>query len=504
MGLLGIDVGTTGCKATVLDYEGNVQGQAYSEYPPNISRTGRFEINPESTWDTVKKVISESLARYKGDKIKAVSVSSFGESVVPIGREGNVLSNSILYIDARGSEEAKFMENRMGRDKILEITGALAHPMYSLSKIMWMKKNLPEIYNRTWKFLLYADFILYKLGAVPHTDYSLAARTMAFDVINKRWSDEILDCAGIAVEKFGKPVQAGTIVGEINPGIAAELGLPTGVLLVAGGHDQPCAALGAGVIINNVAVDGMGTVECITPAFDRPVISKPMAEANLVCVPHVKKDMYVTYAFNFTSGSLLKWFRDRFGYEEKLEAQKAGVNVYEVLLEKASKIDTNLFLLPHFAGAATPYMDPDAKGAIIGLDINTTKADIVKAIMEGITFEMMVNLQHLEKAGVKVRELRTVGGLAQSRQMLQLKADMMGMKVVSLNVSEAGTLGVAILAGVAGGVYGSLEDAAKKLVKTREEFYPDQAKHAAYAEKFETYKRIYTGVRYIYGRDVKA
>jgi xylulokinase len=339
-----------------------------------------------------------------------------------------------------------------------------------------------------------------KLGARPHTDYSLAARTMAFDVVNKCWSEKILSTAEIEPAKFGEPVQSGSVVGEVSIHIAKELGLSTGVLLVAGGHDQPCAALGAGVIRDNVAVDGMGTTECITPAFDHAVISKRMAASGFACVPHVKKDMYVTYAFNFTSGSLLRWFRDNFGSEFRTEAERTGKNIYELLINKATQGPSGLYLLPHFAGAATPYMDPEAKGAIIGLKIDHGKADLIKAILEGITYEMMVNLEHLKDAGIEVNELRAVGGMAKSEVFLQLKADMIGKRIVSLNVSEAGTLGVAMLAGTASGVYPSLDAAVEKLVKVKKVFLPNEQQHEIYLEKYQTYTRIYPAVKEIYAK----
>lgn len=498
MCLLGLDIGTSGCKATIIDVEGNITGQAYKEYWLLSLYPGWQELNPNLVWDAVKEVIVKALSGHKGEKIKAVSVSSFGEAVTPIDSNGKVLDNSIIYIDPRGQEEAEFLKNKLGQDRILEITGVSIHPMYSINKIMWLKRHKPEVYKSTWKFLLFADFILFKLGAKAHTDYSLAARTMAFDVINKRWSSEILDAADVDVSKFGEPVQAGTVVGQISWNIAEELGLPRNLLLVAGGHDQPCAALGAGVIKADLAVDGLGTTECITPAFNRPIISAAMAKSSFACVPHVMKDMYVTYAFTFTSGSMLKWFRDNFGHQFKEETKKTGINIYDLLIEKASKGMSDVFVLPHFAGAATPYMDTAAKGAIIGLNINTSSEDILKAILEGITFEMMVNVEKLGEAGVKVDEMRVVGGLAKSDSFLQLKADMMGRKVTTLNISEAGTLGVAILAGTASGIYISLEDAVEKLVKKKKQFYPNEKLHELYLEKFEIYKRIYPAVKSIF------
>lgn len=498
MCLLGIDIGTSGCKASIIDPEGNIKGQAYKEYALVTPRQGWEELNPELVWNSVKEVIAASLAGFKGDSIIAASVSSFGEAAIPVDKNGNALYNSIIYIDERGEVEASYLREKLGDERILGITGISAHPMYTISKIMWLKKHMPEVYHRTWKFLLFADYILFRLGARPHTDYSLAARTMAFDVIHKKWSAEILACAGVDEDKFGEAVQAGTVVGTISENVAEELGLPRELVLVAGGHDQPCAALGAGVIRNNIAVDGLGTTECITPAFDRPVISESMARSSFACVPHVIRDMYVTYAFTFTSGSLLKWFRDNFGHKYREEAARTGINIYDLLIEKAAVGASKVLVLPHFAGAATPYMDTSARGAIVGLDINTTPEDIIKGILEGITFEMMVNLERLNNAGVEVEELRAVGGLAKSEPFLQLKADMMGRKVTTLRISEAGTLGVAILAGTASGVYGSIEGAVEKLVKKKKEFYPDGKLHEMYKEKFETYKRIYPAVRSIF------
>lgn len=498
MSLLGLDIGTSGCKATIIDYEGNVKGQAYHEYPLLTPNPGWEELDPEVVWKSVKKVIKNSVDQYKGDEIKAISVSSFGEAAVPIDRDGNVLYDSIIYIDVRGHEEAGYLKYRLGHEKILGITGASVHPMYSICKIMWLKKHMSEVYNRTWKFLLFADFILFKLGAKPHTDYSLAARTMAFDIINKKWSSEILECAGVAEEKFGEPVQAGTVVGGILGSIAEELGLPKGVILVSGGHDQPCAALGAGVIKSDLAVDGLGTTECITPTFNRAIISDYMAKSSFACVPHVIKDMYVTYAFTFTSGSMLKWYRNNFGAVYMEEAVKSNINLYDLLIEKASPGPAEVFVLPHFAGAATPYMDTEAKGAIVGLNINTKAEDIIKAILEGITYEIMVNVEKLGESGIKIDELRVVGGLAKSDPFLQLKADMMGRKVSTLEISEAGTLGVAILAGTASGVYKDIEDAVQRLVKKKKEFYPDKKLHEIYMDKFQTYKRIYPAMKSIY------
>ena len=507
MSLLGLDIGTSGCKASIIDFSGNCLAQAYLEYPLISRQPGWQEIDPERVWQSVRQVIGqvvrETGTSKRADPVRAVSVSSFGEAVIAIDTDGHPLGNSMIYIDSRGQQEAEELEAKLGSDRVLAITGTTILPMYSICKIMWLKKHEPEQYRHTWKYLLFADYILFRLGARACTDYSLATRTMAFDIINKQWSAEILDCAGVDRDKFGDPVQSGTVVGEITGSRAAELGLPAGTLLVSGGHDQPCAALGAGAIRSNQAVDGLGTTECITPAFGQPILTQAMAHNFFACVPHVVPEMYVTYAFTFTSGSVLKWYRDHWGQNEVAEAARLGVNAYDLLIERALAVPTeprssSLFVLPHFAGAATPYMDPASLGAIVGMTINTQPQAIVKAILEGMTYEIMVNVERLAEAGIVVDDLVTVGGLAKSEPFLQLKATMMGKKVTTLHVSEAGTLGVAILAGTASGVYRSLEDGVEQLVRRKKVFYPDERLHEQYLDMFETYKRIYPAIRQIY------
>ncbi|MDW7659410.1 MAG: FGGY-family carbohydrate kinase [Bacillota bacterium] len=500
MSLLGIDIGTSGCKATIIDREGVMQSQAYCEYYTLSPAEGLQEINPDVVFSSVCKVVCEAVVACGSDPVQGISASSFGEAVVALDRQGQAIGNSLLYIDKRGEEEAEYLKKRIGDERVLQIAGTKIQPMFSLCKIMWLKKHQPEQYNRTWKYLLYADYVLFRLGAEPHTDYSLATRTMAFDITSKTWSQEILDCAAIDRTKFAEPVQAGTAVGTIAAAVAADLGLPADVALVAGGHDQPCAALGAGVIRPGMAIDGLGTVECLAPAFNSPILNDAMANHAFACVPHVVKDLYVTYAFTFTSGSVLKWYRDTLGQPYKDAADKRGVNAYTLMIEDAlaDPSPSPLLLLPHFAGAATPYMDNGSRGALIGLTTRTSARDILKAILEGITFEIMVNQEKLADASIAIHDLRAVGGLARSDQFLQLKANMMGTKIASLVYAEAGTIGVAILAGTATGLYTGIEDAVQKLVRVKKVFEPDKQVYAEYQARFVAYKRIYPAVRPIF------
>lgn len=502
MKLLGIDVGTSGCKATVVDCDGGVLGRGYQEYAVDRHPNGWAELDANMIWAAVQKVVAQAVheSGSEGD-IAAISVSSFGETVVPIARDGRIIGPGILYYDPRGADEAKALEEDLGRTAILESVGVESHPMYSICKIAWIKKHQPELFERVWKFLFFADLVLFKLGAEPATDYSLAARSMAFDVVSKQWSQAVLRSVGVDSDIFGKPVPAGACIGKISTRLATELGINENALLVAGGHDQACAALGAGAIREGIAVNGMGTVDCLTPCFSTPIINERMAGSFFACVPHVVPDRYVTYAFNFTSGSLLRWYRDNFAAEQVAEAKRRGVDPYQVIIEHAAREPSGLYVLPHFSGAATPYMDSNAVGAIIGLGLDSDPSKIIKAILEGIAFEMKVNMTHLRAAGVELTELRATGGLARSEVMLQLKADILGVKVSTLEVAEAGTMGVAILAGVAAGVYKDAEEGVERLAKVSRTYYPNTDVTRDYETRFEVYRRIYPAVRNIYGRD---
>lgn len=497
MALIGLDVGTSGCKCTIFDLDGKIRAAAHKEYGTVKPGPGLFELDPGTVWESVKYVIGSAVSRYQGDKITALCISSFGESAVPVDKDGKILHNSLLYTDLRGDEQTERLQQKLGLEEIMKLTGIPAHPMYTIGKVMWFKENLPEIYKKTWKFLLYEDFILLKLGGVPAIDYSLASRTMAFNVTEKTWAKEILDAAGVEDDIFSPVVPSGTVVANIKKSVADELGLPSNLLLVTGGHDQACAAMGAGIIREGLAVDGMGSTECITPAFARPVINAEMLNYKFACVPHAVKGMYITYAFSFTGGALLKWYRDNFAGHERLEAEARGISVYSLLDAKAAVRPTGILVLPHFAGAGTPYMDTAAQGAIVGLNLDVTAGELYRAMLEGVTYEMLYNIDSLASAGVEIRELRAVGGGAKSDLWLQLKADIMGRKVATVSVNEAGTTGTAILAGIATGVYGSVEEAVERLVKVEKEFYPDERNHRIYAEYYQKYKRMYQAVKEI-------
>ncbi len=485
---MGIDVGSSGCKVSVVNETGKLICFADRKYS-FIYEDGTSELNPDWVLEKTKSVIKEIATKTDLSSLATLSVTSFGEMFVLLDENRNVLSNSISYNDQRGKEEAEMLSREFGNDQIYSITGATVNAMYSLPKLMWIKQHQPEIYSKANKLCLFADFILIKFGAEFHMDYSLAARTLIFDVQNKCWSKKILEYAGIEGDKFSKPVPSGTIVGEISQRISCELGLPKGVLLLAGGHDQSCAALGAGIITNGKALDGMGANECIVPCFEELMINDTMKNSNLACIPFTIPDMYVTYAFNRTCGTVLDWYRGLLGNLS-----------YDDLFSEMDDKPTKQFFLPHFAGAATPYMDDDAKGAMVGLDLTVTRKQITKSIIEGFNYEIKTNLQCLKEAGVEVRELYASGGMSQNERVLQIKSDVLGIPIHRLENSQTGTMAMAILGSVAMNEYKDIKAAVAGLVRSTRTFEPNKIQHDEYGELFEQYKNMYTAVKTIQGR----
>jgi xylulokinase len=496
MSLLGIDVGTTGCKAIVFRVDGVPLGAAYREYPLLHPREGWMELDSRVVWDAVRDSIREAVdLAGPGDPVQALAPSCQGEAVTPVGRDGEPLDHCPVTFDGRTVPYLEFWEEAPGRERIFEITGMPLHPMYTLSKIVWWKREKPEVYRDTAKFLCYGDYVLHRLGVTPTIDPSMAGRTMAYDVREGRWSAELLERAGVAVSLLPEVAPSGTAVGEVPAAVCDDLGLPQGVLAATGGHDQPCGALGAGITRPGLAMDATGTVECITPIFDALVLTPEMRDGNFCCYRHVAPGLYATLAFNFTGGSLLRWYRDTWGAQELDEARVSGLDVYEIMIGKAASGPSRVLVLPHFTMTGTPWFDPRAKGAIVGLTLGTGVDQILKALLDGITYEMRLNLDHLDTAGVPVQELRAIGGGAKSRTWMQLKANIFNRPVSALNISEAACLGAAMLAGVAAGVYRSLDEATAALVRVTETFTPKPAEVARYEEMYALYRDLYPTLR---------
>lgn len=502
MKIAGLDIGTTGCKCTVFTDKGEELGKSYRDYPVK-RRIGGHEIDTLALLDGVYAVISEMAAMYPD--IGGIGVTSFGETFVCTDEKGSPLAPAMLYTDPRGAKECQWLVEKLGVKRIAQITGVPAHEMYGLPKILWIKNNKPEIYERTKRILQMEDFVVFSLTGNAVIDYSLATRSMAFDINTLDWSDEILDIAGIDRSLFSKPVPTGTDAGEITDAIAQKTGLAKGTRIIAISQDQVSAAIGAGAFDSDVGVDGAGTVQCLTPIFDEiPDVDK-MIPGKYVTVPYVIPGKYVTYAFSYTGGALIQWCTNSIAGKEQSLAAKEGISVNSYLENQyrenriADGMDpdgpSGMLMLPHFAGAATPYMDTGSKGALIGMTTATTPAEIYRACMEGVCYEMYLNYSLVCQSGAHPKKLHATGGGAKSAVWMQMKADVLGIPIVALKTVDAGTVGSAMLTGIALGIFKDLEDAAKAMVEQTVTYTPQKEYHDKYMEVYSRYSRVYDAVR---------
>lgn len=501
MKIAGLDIGTTGCKCTVFDEQGNYLGKAYRDYPIR-RKVGGHEIDITVVMDGVYACIREMAEKYPD--IEGIGVTSFGETFVCTDEEGNPLHPAMLYTDSRGACQCKRLTEKIGAKEIAKITGLRPHEMYSISKMMWLKEEKPELYARTKHIFLMEDYVIYHLTGETKIDYSLATRTMAFDIEKLTWSAEIFEAAGIDLSLMADPVPAGTVVGLITEKTIGKTGLAEHAKIISVGHDQVAAAVGAGAFDSSIAVDGAGTVECLTPIYDGIPDIESMYQGYFSVVPYVIPGKYVAYAFSYTGGALLQWCVNSLAKKEKEIADELKISVNEYLEQKYEDLAgdeplQNLLVLPHFAGAATPYMDTGSKGAILGLTTDTSVSEIYRACMEGVAYEMYLNMQALKSSGIRFRELHATGGGARSEVWMQMKADVLNLPITALKTVDAGTVGCAMLTGIAISLFEDLEDAAAHMVEETMTYEPKRDMHEKYMKNYERYSKIYDAVRPLMG-----
>lgn len=482
----GLDIGTTGCKISVYDENGNFASNTYREY--KVSRkNGEHEFDAEMIFDAVCEVIREASQTHT---VSAIGITSFGESFVALDENGNALFPSMLYTDPRGADECDELVAALGEKRLISISGVKPNQMYSLPKLMWLKKHCPEKFASVRRVLLMEDYIVYKLCGNACIDYSLAARTMALDIRERCWSEEIFAAAGIDSSLFSTPVSAGNVAGELCDSLKQKLGIDSSIKIVNGSHDQVAATVGCGIFKPGEAMDGTGTVECIVPVFDSVPDNIELYDKGYSVVPFIYDNTYVCYALSFTGGAVLKWFRDNFA--GNFDASK---NVYAELDASVTSDPTGILVLPHFAGAANPYMDSGSKASFIGLTLEHTSSDVYKALMEGVTYEMKTNLCELQKFGIDPKKIYATGGGATGKVWMQIKADILGRPISSLAAKEVGACGTCMLVGVGIGLYKDLEEAKAVFVKEKQSCEPNEKNVKIYEKYFEAYKKVYGATR---------
>ncbi len=489
MAFLGVDIGTSCCKAVAFDASGAPLSAAKREYSVVCPAPGRAELDSEAVIEFCFETIAEAAAKSK-EPIQALAISSQGEAFTPVDAQGRPLANAMVSSDCRAASLVDEFSNSFGRERLYRITGHTPSPLFSLFKLLWLKRNERRVWDASVKFLCFEDLLQARLGVEPGMGWPLAGRTMLFDVLGHRWSPEILDALELDERKLARPLPGGSVVGEVAPEIAARLGLPRGVEVVSGGHDQTIAALGSGACEAGSAMYAAGTVECLCPVFAKAQLSPELMRANLCCYDYSLSGLYCSVAYSLTGGNLLRYLLEQFA-----DSPRDG---YESFLKRLPAEPTRLLALPYLTPSGTPYFDVATPGAVLGLRLDTGKFEIAKALLEGVALEMKLNLSLLKASGVNCGRLLASGGGTRDRALLQMKTDVLGIPMERLKIDELGCFGAAKLA--ASAILGEspaevLNDATAK----PDVFEPDPRKSSIYDGKFERYAKLYAGLKKLSG-----
>lgn len=487
MSLLAVDIGSSRCKAVAFALTGKILAQHSCAYAPEFPAPSHAEINPERFWQAVCHSV-QAAAKNLSDPVRALCLNSHGESFVPVNERNEAIAPAILNQDNRAVEEAVWLERTIGRKTLFEITGLVAHPMYPVPKILWLRKHQPEIFTPSVRFLTVIGYVLARLGLPPYIDYSLASRYLAFDTRQQGWSEEILAATKISPECLPVPVPAGTSLGNLPASAAGQLGLSTQTTVVIGGHDQPCGALGVGVLDSNRVADSIGTYECLLAASDQPCPTDAALAASLNTYCHVVPDKFVTLAY-FPSGIMTKWFHNLL-YSQNGDSSDAESIHYATLEQDAPCSPTGLCITPNLIGTCNPDFNPHARGIISGLSQNTTRSQIYKGILEGLACELSQMTDILTDAVGDFRDVYVTGGGARSVLGLRLRAALSGRRLHVTECPQAVCLGGAILAGVACGEYRTLREAVDLAVRDVSLVSPDPELAQAYSQQVKEYRRL--------------
>ncbi len=478
---LGIDIGGTGCKCVAFRDDGSQLAISYLEYP---NPPGKVDLDPLVLRASVRQVIGDCVRKLPDPtQVKAICVASFAESFVPLDKEGNPLTDIIMYFADSESTEFDDLVQRIGPERIMDINRVLPDASYSLAKMLPVK-------DKTHKFLFVASYICWCLSGEYICDISLACRSLLYDVRQGHWSEEMLEATGIREDQLPRVLITGGVAGTLLPEMAESLGLPRETLVVIGSHDQIVNALGAGVRELGDAVDTTGTCECITPLYET-MPGMDFIRHNFACVPYLKSGGYVTYAYNISGGSAVRWYRDALAQHLKDQAKAEGCSIYDILNRVCPKEPTKLLVLPFVQGmGGTPEVSTGATASISGMTAFTTLPEIYRGLLEGLCYEMAYNLEKLASAGVKPLRLFACGGGARSKIWLQIKADVWGVPIIPVETEETGALGSAILGFAASTGEEDVLALAGKFTRHGAPIQPDMRRHAYYQTQYEKYKKL--------------
>ncbi len=495
--VIGVDIGTSGTKTVLFDEKGTAVAGYLAEYPLYQPKIGWAEQYPEDWWNAthtgIKAVIEKS--GVSPDDIKGVGLSGQMHGLVLLDKNGEVLRRSIIWCDQRTTAEADELNEIIGRERLIEITGNPAITGFTAAKIMWVQKNEPELYARTAKILLPKDYIRYKLTGEYATEVSDASGMQLMDIKNRCWSDEILKKLNIDKSLLGKMYESCEVTGTINSDAAKLSGLNEGTIVVGGAGDQAAGAVGNGIVKPGIISSTIGTSGVVFAHMDNLQIDK---DGRIHTLCHAVPGKWHVMGCTQGAGLSLKWYRDNFCRAEMEASKGMEVDPYYLMDQQAAKIAPGcegLIYLPYLMGERSPLNDPNAKGVFFGLSAKHTKYDMLRAVMEGVVYSLNDCLDIIRQMGIDTSEVRASGGGGKSKLWRQMQADMFGCDINTINVSEGPALGVALLAAVGAGIYSSVPEACEATISVKETMKPIDENVETYKKYFPVFRGIYQSLR---------
>jgi xylulokinase len=472
--LLAIDAGTTSLKAGLFNAQGECLGVERREYTLETPKVDWAQVNPEVYWQACVQAVRSliELDGVKKEAIAALAVSSQGETILAVDDQGKPVYPAIVWLDNRAGEEARQLSDLFG-EEIYQRSGIPeVIPTWSACKVLWLRNHEPQAFARSAKFLLVQDFLVSRLSGVYATDGSIACTSMFYDIRQHGWWQDVLDVVGVHVEQLPQLVKPGSVVGQINAEAAQILGLSQKTLVVSGGMDQAVGAIGSGNIQPGIISESTGAALAIQATIlDTSIVEKQKIPVYVHSVP----GKYLVVPVCPTAGMAFKWLRDQFCQAEMQVAQKNGMDAYDLMTKLAASVPAGsdgLVMLPHLSGAFSPNINPLARGSFSGFTLSHTRAHFIRAVMEGVAFLLKQNIDSIAAAGVTMHEIIATGGGARSLLWNQIKADVCGLPVATLKNEETALAGDAILAGVASGIFTSIEAGCRQMVDTRQIIQP--------------------------------
>ncbi len=483
--LLGLDLGTTGCKAAVYDDTGRTLGESYLEYGLITLSSSVIEQDPQAWWDLTCQAIHQALAAGNVDRsdVRAVAASSQGISFVLLDAAGRPIGNAINWLDSRAIDESAEILELFTEKELFALTGKRAAPFYVLPKLLWLRRHRPEPWRQAHKLLMGHDYLVYKLCGAHVTDHSMAGGTLLYTLQTLGWDDRLLETFAIPPDLLPDIHWSGTPAGTLLPEVAEMLGLSPGTMVVVGGQDQKCAALGAG-IADGLATLSLGTASAICQVMDQPLTDPHM---RIPAFTFVQPGHWILEGVVGTGAGSLRWYRDTI----------AGGTPYDQLDAEAAQVPPGadgVMFLPHLGGAGSPHWKSSARGTFHGLSLATGRGHLTRAILEGVAYQLHENLAITQELAGPIRHAIVFGGGAKSALWRQIIADVIDLPVVWTPTVETASLGAAMLAGLGCGLFASLDEARARMVRTQAIQQPNPALVEVYAEAYRRYRQVETGL----------